>query len=303
MTAGEETGLGGKPLESLLDEDLARRAKALSFRAKSVVDSMVSGVHRSPHRGASVIFAEHRAYRPGDDLRRIDWRAYARTGRPVIRRFEQEARLDVTLVLDRSPSMGWRGFGNNGPSKAEAGALALGSFAYLLAAQGDAVGFRALGTDRDAVPTRARRSQLGRVFERLVAPCEDPVTDPADELRALAESLPPRSLTVIASDFLHSVGNESALPLHLLTARGRNVIVVHLLHEEERTPPPEAAVFVGLEGEGQVEADLEGSRTAYEQTLQTFCQSLETQCLRSRIRYLSASTTTPSAELLSQFVR
>ncbi len=94
-----------------LDPEVARRVASLSFSARRAVDGLLTGVHKSPHRGASVVFVEHREYKPGDDLRLLDWRAYARSDRHQIKRFEQETHLRATLVFDRSGSMAYGGEG------------------------------------------------------------------------------------------------------------------------------------------------------------------------------------------------
>src|SRR6185295_13092865 len=120
----------------LLDPDVVARIANLRLRAQRAVEGLRSGIHKSPHRGASVIFAEHREYRPGDDLRLLDWRAFARSDRHQVKRFEQETHLRASLVLDRSGSMAYAG-GDRRP-KIDHAATILAALAYVLARQGDA---------------------------------------------------------------------------------------------------------------------------------------------------------------------
>src|SRR5688500_11150522 len=149
-----------------LDPDVARRVANLTLSARKAVEGLLSGVHRSPHRGASVVFVEHREYRPGDDLRLLDWRAFARTDRHQIKRFEQETHLRATLVLDRSGSMAFGG-------KAEHAATLLGALAYVLVNQGNAAGVLTFDEGlRDALPPRSRPAHLEAVLSTLVAPAE-----------------------------------------------------------------------------------------------------------------------------------
>ena len=98
-----------RPRDHLLDQALVERISGLRVRARRAVDGIRSGIHKSPHRGASMIFAEHRDYRPGDDLRMLDWRAFARNDRYTVKRFEQETHLRGSLLLDVSASMSYDG--------------------------------------------------------------------------------------------------------------------------------------------------------------------------------------------------
>ena len=111
---------------TVLDPGTAQRVASLKIRASRVVQGLLGGMHRSPSRGASIVFAEHRAYRPGDDLRLLDWRAFARTDRHAVKRFEQETQLRATLLLDRSPSMSFNGIGGTELGRTELGRTELG---------------------------------------------------------------------------------------------------------------------------------------------------------------------------------
>ena len=247
-----------------------------------------------------MVFAEHREYRPGDDPRRLDWRAYARSDRPVIRRFEQEARLEATLVLDRSPSMNWSGFDESPERKSDYAATLLACIAYLLSGQGDALAFRALGLGtHDDLVSSSRRSHLLALFERLVAAPTDSPGSLGEELTAVAENTPARSLLVVASDLLHGANEVEALPFGLLTSRGRQAILLHVLHRDEVEPPfRHAARFAGLEGEGEVEADMGRVGNAYRATLENYCSTLRDRCTGAGIRYIRAISDRPPIEAL-----
>ncbi|MCS6775908.1 MAG: DUF58 domain-containing protein, partial [Chloroherpetonaceae bacterium] len=124
---------------SLADPQTLSRISRLELRARQVVEGVISGMHKSPHRGSSVEFAQHRDYVPGDEIRHIDWKVYARTDRYHIKQFEEETNLKATLVLDVSTSMDYRG--NESPlSKREYGAIVAAAVASLLLRQRDAVG-------------------------------------------------------------------------------------------------------------------------------------------------------------------
>src|SRR6185436_19792333 len=122
---------------SFLNAQVLSRLAAVPLHARRPMHGNVSGRHASPHRGASVEFAEYRKYVPGDDLRRLDWRAYGRTDRHYVKEFEADTNLRCCLVIDTSGSMG---FGSTGVSKIEYARRIAGALAYLACQQGDAVG-------------------------------------------------------------------------------------------------------------------------------------------------------------------
>src|SRR5207244_10530112 len=117
-----ETMATETPTRQLADPQTLARIARLELRARAVVEGVISGMHKSPHRGSSVEFAQHRDYTPGDEIRHIDWKVYARTDRFHIKQFEEETNLKATLVQDASASMDYKGI--NAPlSKREYGAI------------------------------------------------------------------------------------------------------------------------------------------------------------------------------------
>jgi uncharacterized protein (DUF58 family) len=269
-----------------LDPEVARKVQHLTLQARRAVEGLLQGIHRSPHRGASVVFVEHREYRPGDDLRLLDWRAFARTDRHQIKRFEQETQLRATLVLDRSGSMAFGG-------KAEHAATLLGALAYVLVNQGDAAGVLTFDEElRDALPPRSRPAHLEAVLGTLVAPAErGRRTDLAAALRDVAERSGRRGVVAIASDLL-DLDDEHALdPLASLVAHGHDVIVFHVMHPAELDLPFDApARFAGLEGEDDLDADPELLREGYQQELARFLESTRSRCTAAGARYALART-------------
>ena len=236
----------------------------------------------------------------------MDWRAYARSGKPVIRRFEQEAQLRANLVQDRSASMNWSGFAAKGPTKAEHAALLLASIAHLLQGQGDAVGYRPLHSHGGLKPS-ARRSQLLSILQHLSAHedategVEAPALSLHDSLASVASTTPRRSLLVLASDFLHSGEDIASMPWNMLSAKGREVIVFHVLHADEVAPPKDlSARFFGLEGEGEIEADLSRVGARYLDAMNQFRAELRSRCAQSSIRYVDARMDRPVGEVLAE---
>ena len=243
-----------------LDPEVAKRVANLSVTARKAVDGLLSGIHKSPHRGASVVFVEHREYRPGDDLRLLDWRAYARSDRHQIKRFEQETHLRATLVVDRSGSMAYAGEGRR--TKSEHAATLLASLALILVRQGDAAGLAVFDTAiRDRLPPRTKPAHLEEILRALSEP---PVMGTETSLHAsltqVAERAGRRGLIALASDLLDF--DERALePLSWLVGHGHEVIVFQVMDPDElELPFDDPARFEGFEGEAALDADPEALR-------------------------------------------
>lgn len=286
-----------------LDAETARRVAGLKVRATKAVQGLLGGMHRSPHRGASVVFVEHRAYRPGDDLRLLDWRAFARTDRHAVKRFEQETQLRASLLIDRSASMGWRGCSGEGPSKHEHAATLLAALAYVLHRQGDAVAAIGLG-DRvhsDAVPHGTRPSHLEAVLRVLA---QEPAAGEGTELRQSLEDAAQRTkrrgIVVLASDMLGE-GKGAIEGLVGLTARGHDVLVLHVLHPDElELPDVGAARFVDSESDERLDTETEPVREAYQKQLEAFLDDTRRRCTAAGAGYVLASMSEPPERTLAR---
>jgi uncharacterized protein (DUF58 family) len=292
-----------EPAGELLDPALLQRIANLSVAARRAVDGALSGVHRSPHRGASVVFVEHREYRPGDDLRLLDWRAYARSDRHQIKRFEQETHLRATLVLDRSGSMAYGGEGR--PTKADHAATLLAALAFLLIRQGDAPGLSTVDEAvRERLPPRTRASHLDELLRALaMPPVEGAPTDLRVALGEVAEQAGRRTLVVVASDLL-DYADGALEPLAHLVGRGHDVVVLQVLDPDELTLPfSEPARFEGLEGEGSIDADPAALRSAYRERIDAFVEGCRSRCLHVGARYRLVPTDEPVERTLAAVLR
>jgi uncharacterized protein (DUF58 family) len=283
-----------------LDADIAERVAHLRLRARHVVEGLRSGLHRSPHRGASVIFAEHREYRPGDDLRLLDWRAFARSDRYAIKRFEQETHLRAHLVLDASGSMDYEG-DRPGSDKAEHARTLLGALGLILLAQGDAVAGHVIDVDLvRSVPPRARPDHLEAILRLFVeAPRPRAHTRLLPALTALAERIGRRSLVIVASDLLDFEPN-ALEALALLKARGHDVRVFHVLHADELDfDLRERARFEDPESDAWLEVDPPAIRDAYRGELARFLDECRRRCVAAGAHYALARTDRPVQEVLA----
>jgi uncharacterized protein (DUF58 family) len=289
-------------VSQVLDADLAKRLAGLNLRAKRTVDGLLAGMHRSPHRGASAIFKEHRAYRPGDDPRLIDWRAYARSDRYAIKHFEHETQLRGTLALDISASMHWS---SGGPSKYEHAATLLAALAYVLVRQGDAVSLAMFDSAiRERLPARSGPAHLDYLLKTLAesrAPSAPSQLQPA--LDALTEQSGRRGIVVIASDLL-DLSRGALDPVNRLQARGNEVIVLQVLDPAEiELPYRQPMRFEGLEGEASVEVDPAGLRRRYQSEVEAFIEECRRRVVGSGGRYQLARTDRPPEHVLLELLR
>ncbi len=293
--------------ERLLDPELVARLGQLSVRAKAAADGALTGLHRSPHRGASVVFVEHREYRPGDDPRLLDWRAYARTDRPTLKRFEQETQLTATMILDRSASMAFSGAPAR-PTKLEHASVLLAGLSLVLLRQGDRVGAVAFA-DRATrfVPHGSGTSHLDPIVRAFVEGESVPATEFGP---ALDEALPRagrRGYVVVASDLLDGADVDGAgsglAGLRSFAAKGHDVWVLHVLDPAEiELDLPNACRVFGLEGEPAVEVPGAHVREAYDRAIREFIERSEATCRAMGVHYLLARTDEDPAHTLARML-
>lgn len=284
--------------ETPLDAELAERVAALRLDTAHVVEGVMSGLHRSPHRGASVVFVEHRDYRPGDDLRLLDWRAFARNDRHVTKRFEQETELSLHVWLDASASMR---FGEGGREKARCGATLLAAFATLAHAQGDSVGaVRFDEAIRAELPARTSPSHLRAVLDTLAVPPSARAHTSLASLSTVAERLGRRGVVIVASDLL-DLDPHALDALEHVARRGHDLRVFQILHRDELELPHDGpALFDGLEDERAVEADPAEIRAAYRAELEAHLDACRRRVLEVGARHRLVVTDEPLAEVVSE---
>ena len=207
------------------------KIRSLELRAKVVVQGLWRGLHRSPYHGFSVEFTEYRPYSPGDDVRFLDWRLYARSDRDYIKKYEDETNLRCHLLVDQSRSMS---FASTGHSKADYGATVAATLASFLFAQGDAVGVTSFaGALGQHVPARNRPGHLRRLLLALEQPADGRQSAVGRALTQLSTLLHRRGMVVVISDLLVPP-EECERPLAALRAAGHEVLVLQVLDPAER---------------------------------------------------------------------
>ncbi len=280
-------------LPERIDPTQLARLGSLPIKARVIVEGALSGLHRASVHGSSVEFAEHKEYSPGDELRHIDWRAYAKGDRYYVKQYEQESQLTVYLVLDASASMQFAG---GGISKLEYGGLSLAALAYLVIQQQDKVGLVACG-DRaieTMVPPRGRTTHLHdllAVLDQVMAKGGTGDESPAVALGRIAElARRKRALVIVASDLFD--GDDATLQaLATLRAQKHDVSVLHLLDPHERTFPYEGLTeFHALESTHRMLVNPSAIRRDYLERMDGFLTKCRTTLAAAGVDYHLVST-------------
>jgi uncharacterized protein (DUF58 family) len=266
--------------------------------ARWVVDGFLTGLHRSPRKGFSVEFAEHRPYQPGDDLRYVDWRIAARADRWVVKQFEEETNLRALLVLDVSPSMAWRGAPARLTKLAYAERLTA-ALALLLLRQRDAVGLVSFDERvRNTLVPRARMTQWSRLVGILERTREDAsagakTSSAGEALMHAARLIRRPGLIVLVSDLLTDVEPVDRA-VHVLRAAGHDVVALHILDPAERDLAVTGdALFVDPESGDMVPAAVADVRDAYRATVAEALAEWRTTFARAGGRYEIVMTDAP----------
>jgi uncharacterized protein (DUF58 family) len=293
---------GRSAVDRLNPADLAALGN-LEFVARSVVEGFLIGLHRSPHRGFSVEFAENRQYVPGDDVRHVDWRMYARSDRYYVKQYEEETNLRAYLAVDTSRSMDWSSAPGQLVSKLEYARLLAASLAYLLLRQGDAAGLLAFDDQiRLRVQPRGTRRHLATLLASLAGLRGSGTTDARGAIREVALRMRRRGLVVLISDLLVDP-EETLRALHFLRHRGHEVLVFHLMDPGERDLPQAGdAVFFDPEDESEVRTDSAGLRPDYRRAVEEAVRSWRLECRRMGADYHLFTTDTPLGTVLGEYL-
>jgi uncharacterized protein (DUF58 family) len=280
-------------------EAIARIAR-LELRARAVVEGVLAGLHKSPYKGQSVEFLQHREYVRGDDLRRVDWKVWGRQDRLYMKEFEEETNLRLALLVDASASMDYR----SGPlSKYDCAATLAASLAWLALSHGDAAGCAVFDDKvRASVPARTKRSQLTSVVEVLETPRGGRGTAFLPVLRSLAETLPRRGLVVVVSDLL---GDRDGVfkGLQMLRKRGHDLVLLHVLDDDELDFPFDGPTrFEGLEIPDHIACNPRALRAGYLAALEDFLADVRRQAAAARCDYSLVRTREPLDAALVKFL-
>jgi len=287
----------------LTPSDLQRISNLQVF-ARQVVEGFTTGLHRSPHKGFSVEFKQHRQYVPGDEIRHIDWRVFARSDRYYIREYEEETNLRATLIVDRSGSMEYGGSQPGQVSKFEYATKLAACLSYLMLQQSDGVGLVTFDTEiRRYIPPRSRVSHLQMILNELGSGKPGGETELGKVFHDLVPKLHRRGLLIIISDCFGEVANFLKALAHFRHAR-HEILVFQIWHPDELNFQFKGwTQFECMERDG-VKHLLDPAilRQAYLANLEKFRTELTRGCRRHKVDLVPFTTDEPYAKALAAYL-
>jgi uncharacterized protein (DUF58 family) len=289
---------GQLPGQRFIDPDVLTRIDNLELVARGVVDGFISGLHRSPMLGMSVDFAEHRSYMPGDDVRRIDWRLFARTDRLYVKEFEADTNANLHLLLDISRSMD---FGSSSVTKLEYAKFLAASLAYLSRRQRDRIGLITFDNKIiETIPPSIRHfNTVLHALDRMTAGGAGDYRDP---LAKIALNLGRRSLVVLISD-LYDTPERLLGAINQLRYRGNDLIVFHLLDPLELNLELGGTTSVeDLESGVNLPIETAQYRDSYRQLIRDHRAELERCFGANQIDYIFADISQPLDHILFRYL-
>jgi len=281
-----------------LDPVAVSKLATMELRARLIVEGFITGLHRSPYHGFSVEFAEHRPYNPGDELRHVDWKVYAKTDRFYVKQYEEETNLRHYVVLDTSPSMRYKG--DAALSKLEYGSYLAAALHNLMLKQRDATGL--IGFDETVHTMRPPKATPGYLRQLLATleqmsdrEPEERRTSAAAALDEVAERIGRRSLVVVITDLFENVAAHDDLlkALRHLRHRGHEVIVFHVLEgqtERQFDFPDRPMLFRDVETGEEVALQPAQLREHYEDAVEHFTENFRRSCLEHDIDFAELDT-------------
>ncbi len=296
-----------KSTSRFLDLRALASLQHLRFSTKRRIDGTYSGRHLSRQLGGAAEFVDFREYAPGDDLRRLDWKVLARTGRPYLRLYQDETNLSCTLLIDASGSMRFGGYEQRADgrgSKLEYAQYFATAMAHLVTSAQDQIGL-AIAADKlqKFIGPGSTPEHLARVHEHIEKLKTWPATNLGESLRQLFERLSRRGVLLLLSDFLCDDLEDTFAAVRLFRSRHWEIIALHLIHpQEERLPGGTAFRFDGMENDGNVSCSPTEISRAYEELFETHCTVVRSMALASGCDYRRVSTATPYLQTLSGFL-
>ncbi len=293
----------------LLDPDALARIHRLELIARGTVEGFVSGRHKSPYKGLSVEFAEHRQYVPGDSITDLDWRVYGKSDRYYIKQYMEESNLRATILVDASGSMAYTGdvaAEHHGTrlSKFEYARYMAASLAHLMIHQQDAVGLVTFDTAvRRYIPSHSRVSHLRAILTELSETEPGEETAVAPIFHEIAERIHRRGLVIVVSDLFDDPA-EILKALHHFRYCKHETIIFHVMAEEELTFPFSGqSVFRDLEVlDRKLQLDANAIRAEYLEQVRGFVHDLEVGCGQMNIDYVQVCTRQPFDMALANYL-
>ena len=287
-------------MPAYLKPSVLSRAEALGIKARSIVEGLRVGDHKSPFRGFSVEFVQHREYVPGDDIRHIDWKSYGRSERYTIKQYEQETNFTANILLDGSKSME---YGDGATNKLEYAKLLTATLSYVVVRQRDSVALNVFDKDwRVELPASSSMANVNTILHTLEALEPEEKTSIGPLLEQLADRVRRRGLIFIISDMFDEV--DSILKgLKHLRFSGHDVTLFHVMHPDEIDFPFTGNIkFDGLELPEEIKTRPHLIRPAYLRVVRDYMVELRAGCDAYRVDYVRAKTDVPLEQTLSRYL-
>ena len=294
----------------------AAQLRRLELTVRGVVEGVFAGMHKSPHKGFSIEFAEHREYVPGDELKHLDWTVLARTDRYYIKQYEQETNLRATICLDASASMAYGSAAvaagrkkskvpsPSGVSKFEYASVLAASMAYMLSNQQDLVGLTVFDKDiRLEIPQGNGAGHLDQIFTQLEKITPGKTTNVAETLHALANKVPRRGLVILISDLMDDPENIMLALQHLKHARHQMIVLQVLDRSETDLTQNRPVTFQDMEDGARLQIDPKLIREDYQREVQAFLDLIRLRCGQYHIDHILAFTDVPWDTQIRELLR
>lgn len=287
---------------TITEEDRDAVSKLQLF-ARSVVEGVTGGRHRSALKGSSIEFKEHREYVHGDAIRSIDWKLFGKTDKLFIRQYEDETNLRALLLLDQSGSMGYAGTRSGGVSKHQYAVRLAACLATLLIGQQDAVGLATLDTElRESIPPRANNSHVRAILDTLTRSKPGGDTSLGSSLRDAASTMKRRGMVFVLSDCFDEINHLSSA-LKFFKHQGHDTVLIQIWDPDELDFPfRNRTEFRSLENQSKRIADPQSLRRAYLKRVVEFRTSLEAEAKKLRVQSLFCTTDMPCADVIKELV-
>ena len=288
---------------SLLEPSTLQKISKMELVARQLMDGYVQGMHRSPHIGFALDFAQHRQYVPGDDVKRIDWRAFAKSERYYIKQYEVSTNLRAHIVLDASGSMAYKGE-HDTMSKFRYGQFIAACLSYLVLHQQDSAGLITFDNKvRDFIPPRSAPSHLMRILHTLDQTKAERESSIAPLLHEVAERISRRGLVIVISD-LFDQAEPLIESLHHLRHKRHEVILLHVMaHDELEFPFRKWSLFENLEQTNdRLRLDPATMRAMYLENVANHLRAIRDAASKLNISHVLLDTSRPFDDALTVYL-
>ncbi len=287
-------------MNNLLTEKVVNTLDAFHLNVKEIVEGFMVGLHKSPYHGYSVEFADYRQYIPGDQIKDIDWKQYAKTDRYYVRRFEDETNVNAYILLDHSKSMA---FSSQNVRKLDYAKTLAAALTYLISKQNDAVGLVTYNEDISYFqPPKTNQAFIAGIYKKLYELESDKKTNSIRILHQIAEKIKKRSLIIIISDLLDNA-DELVKGFKHFRYLKHDVIVFHIVDKQEIDfNYKKETIFIDSETKSEVRVFPWQIKDNYQASYSDFFSYIKENCLHSKIEYVTFTTKTALEDNLMKYL-